>query len=857
MDLAAILPRPALQMLQGAFSRATGLAIVLTDPEGGLITQWSGLPRACSACHWQTPETRERCTSVLRELGARAAESGRCGFEPCPIGQMLVAAVPVVVAGRHVASLHCGHALAQPSDDPQRAEGALALGVDPPACRGRLSQDPVVSVEELEATLDNMRALAGAIALMAEDAGRRTPAERTAEDGLLQYRDLFDNSPDLLFGMDREGRLAAANRSLRAMIGDDGGFSVGAKFEDLLHPDDKLAARDALERLQRGEVEAVGLEVRCRRADGSRALLLVRTASIPESDGRPLAFTAVARDITAEREREDAVIALIRNLRAANDIARAVGATLDADSLLRVVLEEMRSLVSADAVTIVVVDDDPHRATIAATSGRPLPEQADLVVEPGSELASVLLERRALLVSHEEVTDKQLARVLGSTGVGSAVLYPIVGQDRCLGMLSLWSARPGHFGHGQLDLLDTLAPHIAGAFANARSYRQLLQAHHELEAAQGRLVAAERARAVAEVSAGVAHDLNNMLGGILGRTQLMLLRGLDGETRVEVERIQRAVLEGADTVRRIQRFVRRRELSHSFTSVDLADVVKHAVEMTRHRWSDMANAEGRSIRVTTDVQDGLRVFGSASELHEVVANLILNACDALPVGGHITIAAAEDGADARLTVTDDGTGMDAETAARVFEPLFTTKGEDGTGLGLAVSHSIVQRHGGTISVETQLGRGSTFTVLLPRMTELPPSDELAGSESKHGKCLAVLAVDDDSSTLDYLEAALSGMGHSVTAANSGRSAVNRLWAGERYDVIITDLGMPDVTGRQVAEAAKSAGCDTVVILVTGWGPDAGVGIEPVDITLTKPLALGDLRQALERAEAILEARGQP
>ena len=355
---------------------------------------------------------------------------------------------------------------------------------------------------------------------------------------------------------------------------------------------------------------------------------------------------------------------------------------------------------------------------------------------------------------------------------------------------------------------------------------------------------AERLRALGEMAGGVAHDLNNVLGAILGRAQLLMLSCRDETLRTALQMIERSALDGAQTVKRIQQFSRAHR-DRDFAPTDLAAVVHEAAEATEHRWRDEAQRRGAQIQVTVEVGPIPLVMASASEVREVLANLIINACDAMPAGGAISLRGWEQDGRAVIEVADTGAGMDEETQAQIFEPFFTTKGDLGTGLGLAVSKGIIQRHGGDIAVRSEIGAGTTFTLWLPIAEALPfsrSSEQLAPAAAGG---LHILAVDDDPAIRGFMDETLAALGHDATVVGKGADAL-ALLEHARYDVVITDLGMPDITGRRVAEQAARCTPPPYVIMVTGWGEQARADAVQADVILSKPLTLAGLQDALAK-----------
>ncbi|MFQ5829004.1 MAG: PAS domain S-box protein [Candidatus Methylomirabilia bacterium] len=246
------------------------------------------------------------------------------------------------------------------------------------------------------------------------------------------------------------------------------------------------------------------------------------------------------------------------------------------------------------------------------------------------------------------------------------------------------------------------------------------------------LIRSERVWAVGEMAAGVAHNFNNVLAVVLGRAGFLLLqleegKAQFGEARQNLVVIERAALNGAAMVHRLLEFARNTPQGEEAVTVDVEELLTHTLELSRHRWKDEAEAQGRHIQVVLKPDHVPPVLGHPTELQEVLLCLILNAIDAMPQGGTLTLSTWAEEGRVCLGVKDTGIGIPEEIQARVFEPFFTTKGPQSTGLGLSVGYGIIQRHEGEIVVDSQPGHGTTFTVKLPARASPAPRVDLAAT----------------------------------------------------------------------------------------------------------------------------------
>jgi CheY-like chemotaxis protein/anti-sigma regulatory factor (Ser/Thr protein kinase) len=273
------------------------------------------------------------------------------------------------------------------------------------------------------------------------------------------------------------------------------------------------------------------------------------------------------------------------------------------------------------------------------------------------------------------------------------------------------------------------------------------------------------------------------------------------------------------------------------------------MEFTRSRWQDEAQLRGAPIEVDLDLGVVPEVSGRVAEIREVVTSLILNAVDALPMGGRIVISTRSEPGRVRVAVSDTGAGMPDEVKRRAFEPFFTTKGVKRTGLGLAVAYGTIERHHGEIALESEEGKGSTVTFSLPA-AESRGGEGLEPPPPPPRRIGSILVIDDDDDVRQLVSDALTAQGHTVTTASGGREGLMHLQT-VRYDLVITDLGMPDLNGWEVARAVKVSRPDTPVLLLTGWAdvvdPSAGRGVEGI---IKKPFDVKILATAVSDALAI-------
>ena len=376
----------------------------------------------------------------------------------------------------------------------------------------------------------------------------------------------------------------------------------------------------------------------------------------------------------------------------------------------------------------------------------------------------------------------------------------------------------------------------------------------ELQETQQQVVQQERLRALGTMASGIAHDFNNSLTTILGGSELLLHQpgALDNKetARSYLELMNTAAQDARSVVNRLRDFYRHREKNEAFAPVDLNKLVNEAISLTQAKWKTEAEVQGVSVNVHTDLQVVPIITGNASELRQVLTNLIFNAVDAMPRSGTITIHTYHDERYVVLEISDTGTGMTQEVRRHCLDPFFTTKGEHGTGLGLSMVYGIIQRHQGTVDIETEVGKGTTFIIRLPVQTAQPQSEPKPQPVDvvQH---LHVLVVDDEAVVRKIIGDYLKIDGHIVEAANSGRDALEK-FRNSRFDLVLLDRAMPDMSGDQVAAAIKFTNPAMPVIMLTGFGSMMDAADEKptgVDFIVGKPVTINALRAALSRAVA--------
>lgn len=384
-----------------------------------------------------------------------------------------------------------------------------------------------------------------------------------------------------------------------------------------------------------------------------------------------------------------------------------------------------------------------------------------------------------------------------------------------------------------------------------QSNRQLATAIDQLRQAQREVVQRERMLALGRMANGIAHDFNNSLAPILGFSELLLMKpdvmADHAKARSYVDMIHTAARESARVVSRLREFYRYRDKDEVFAPIVLNDLLLSVIEMTQPRWKDQALAAGVQIEMRTEFGQVPTVPGNEAELRECIANLLFNAIDAITKKGIVTVRTEVEGRWVKLTVSDDGIGMSEEVRARCLEPFFTTKADQGTGLGLGSVYGIIRRHEGEVDIQSEPGRGTSVSMSLPiekgnRAPEAPKPSSPAST------VLRILIVEDEPLVREVLSVYLAEDHHEIVCAENGREGLEQFKKG-RFDLVLTDRAMPEMNGDKLAIEIRKVRPEQKVILLTGFGDlmaGSGEQLEGIDLIVSKPFTLATLRGAIAK-----------
>lgn len=686
------------------------------------------------------------------------------------------------------------------------------------------------------------------------------PARRL-HDAILQRVDEITIAEKSVLAEQERSAKSSANATI-AVIGGGAVFAVAVVGLVLFGLRRDFAFRSRADRILRAAKEQ--LEVRV----AERTANLQRTASELESE------------VTARRGAQGILQSQLQRLKLLQRITHAVGERQNLRSIYAVVVGTLEEHFSVELCCLCSYAAAEHELTVLSVSAKDGLSMEGLGL---TEHAVVPVNDTGLsrCIGGEMVYEPDLGRsqvplmqALAEAGQYSLVAVPLEEAGSLFGVLICVREQANGFSSGECEFLRQLSEHVALAAHQAQLHDALRVAYEDLRQSQATALQQERLRALGQMASGIAHDINNAISPVTLYTESLLEDepNLSLAARRHVEIIRRAVSDVAETVTRLHEFSRQRKGSTTLHPVDLNELARQVVGLTHARWSDMAQQRGVVIDMRAELDPELPIImGIESELRDALVNLIFNAVDAMPDGGPLTVRTIFVHEPARhgrppvrlvgLEVSDGGVGMDEDTQRRCMEPFFTTKGERGTGLGLAMVYGTMQRHGSGIKIDSALGKGTSFRFSFP----VPSAHavEVARAGQMEVPALDILVVDDDPLVSRAVRETFEKDGHRVSIADGGRAAIDAFISaqerGNPFRVVVTDLGMPHVDGHQVSQAVKTADNNAIVILLTGWGQrllTEGGTPDNVDYVLPKPPTRNSLRTALGRCLEAKSAEGR-
>lgn len=724
-----------------------------------------------------------------------------------------------------------------------------------------------------------------------------------------RYRRLFETMSQGVVYQDAQGVITLANPAAERILGLSlehmtGRTSLdprwqpvhedGSPFPGPTHP-----ARVALSTAE--AVEGVIMGVFLPDKGTHRWIKVDATPLFTEESEKPFAVYTIFTDITDSRKAElqlrenmqtlsqarERLVQQASWLQALNSVAGEIARRNSLDSILQVVLGHLENSFDIAIAGICLFSEKDDSCVSAALSARGRSLGRRLGFKLGDPLPLREILRHAedtqgtpqmLYLSEIDpasLSDKasRLLERLQKQRLQTLTVVDLEYEEIQTGILfMLFHDRLTH-SEMECRYLKGMAEYMSVAIQNRRLYEELELSYLKLQQAQQIMMEQERMKAMGQMASGIAHDINNTLAPITLYTEALIASELGKSEPASryLATIQSAVGDIEGITHRLRAFYTHEEAG-ALEPVDIGQVIEGVVELTRPRWKDIPNKRGIDVLLETQVAPRLApILGSRTEVREALINLVFNAVDALPEGGTITIRAKKHGKgkeERRLAVevTDTGVGMEEEQRQRCLDPFYSTKGAEGSGLGLAVVYGTMQRHNGEIQIDSSPAGGTTVRLLFPLPHRPPGKMAREAEQSVELPALKILCVDDNPSVREALEEMLRQHGHVVESFGEGAEAVEAfreaMERGQGFQVVITDLGMPHMDGREVARRVKEISPAAPVILLSGWGNTMNLNRElpqHVDCVLGKPptiaRVLTAIAEVMSRADNMIPEGG--
>ena len=612
----------------------------------------------------------------------------------------------------------------------------------------------------------------GAVAVI-RDITLRRKGEKELKETKEFLEKVIESTQDGILIVDEKGYILSSNTSLERMSGFDKNELIGQHASSLI-VDDKEIKKAILEKtVELFEKGFATYEAQYKTKAGKCLNVECTSSMISNDEGEYIAGVAVLRDIS-ERKRTQ------REIKEGKDF--------------------LEKIIQGSKDGIVISDEMGYILSI----NEALQEMLDLSRE------EVMGKHTSELIIEDQAETQKMIENMGE-------LF----ENGCASYETRYTRKDGN--HVDIECHSSIIKDETGKVIAGISIARDITERKKM---QQQLMQSEKLRSLGELAGGVAHDFNNVLAAILGRVQLLKMQFKPPEGKEEkrksiidltksLEIIEKASLDGAETVRRIQEFSRKRVDDKDFTPVDINELLDNVLDFTRVRWRSEADSKGIKINIEKNYSPLPYTLGSPSELREVFTNLLNNALDAMPKGGKIRIKTLKEENYIALTIEDTGIGIPEAIGNRIFDPFFTTKGVQSTGLGMSISYGIINRHKGTIAVESEEGKGTVFTIKLPINKMTLTREEVEKPVEAKNRKARILIIEDEEEVGQLLYDILISRNHEVEVASDGSQGLERFKSRD-FDLVFTDLGMPSMSGWQVAEEIKHIGKKVPVAIITGW-----------------------------------------
>jgi len=530
-------------------------------------------------------------------------------------------------------------------------------------------------------------------------------------------------------------------------------------------------------------------------------------------------------------------------MRILNEISNVSISTLDLKKLYKILSKKIMEIFNVDTYYLAVCDygKDEIAFPFFFDRGKPI-KMKPIKISQSKGLTGWIINNKKPIMFNDYDREKDSLPVSPLVIIKPSQSYigvPVMSKGKVLGVISIQSYKKNAFSQWHFDFLKTVANQIALSLENAKLFGDVKEALRKLKESQKKIIETEKMRALGIVSAGIAHQFNNILSAILARAQLLSKKVDDPEIKKNLEIIEKASLGGAEIVRRLLGFSRAEE-KVTLENVEVKKPIEEAIQLTEMKWKNEAQAMGKRVEIIKEIEEGVYVKGNSSELREVFVNLILNSVEAIEKEGFIKISSFPKGNRVLIEIEDNGKGIPESDIDKVFDPFYTTKGVSGTGLGLSFAYGVIKKFKGEIKIESKVGRGTKVSISLPMGRMVKEGEEWKLKEEKIP--MNILVIEDEEHVIDLIEEILRVNGYNVSIARTGVEGLSK-FERESFDIVITDIGMPGISGWEVAERIREKDKNIKIGFITGWnikGEGERLKRLGIDFVIIKPFKIEDL-----------------